>query len=130
MAIHHRICHILGGTFGLAHGDVNSVVLPHAARFNQPAAPQALERVAGAMGVEDAPTALFDLATSIGAPISLQALGMEQGDLEQAARLIVDQPGWNPRTVEVADVLALLEDAFHGSRPALRSKLATGGPGG
>jgi maleylacetate reductase len=126
MAIHHRICHILGGTFGLAHGEVNSVVLPHAARFNQPAAPEALERVAVDMGVEDAPTGLFDLAASIGAPTSLQALGMKEDDLEQAARLIVDAPTWNPRPVEFTDVLALLEAAFHGRRPAPRQELARG----
>ncbi len=44
MAIHHRICHVLGGTFGLGHGEVNSVILPHAARFNEAAAPDALRR--------------------------------------------------------------------------------------
>ncbi|MGH2557402.1 MAG: maleylacetate reductase, partial [Actinomycetota bacterium] len=130
MAVHHRICHVLGGTFGLAHGDVNSVILPHAARYNQPAVPEALERVARAMGVEDAPTALFDLAAEMGAPTSLEALGMEEKDLAEAARLIVDPPSWNPRPVEMADVLALLEDAFEGRRPIPRAELGMGVQGG
>jgi alcohol dehydrogenase class IV len=124
VAVHHRICHVLGGTFGLAHGDVNSVILPHAARYNQPSAPEALDRVARAMGVEDAPTALFDLAVAMGAPTSLEALGMNEKDLMEAARLVVDPPLWNPRPVEMADVLALLEDAFQGTRPAPRAALA------
>jgi maleylacetate reductase len=118
MALHHRICHVLGGTFGLAHGDVNAVILPHAARFNQPAAPEALGRVARAMGVDDAPSGLFDLALSIGAPTSLSALGMRQEDLETAARLAADPPPWNPRPVSASDVLALLQEAFEGRRPA------------
>jgi len=118
MALHHRICHVLGGTFGLAHGDVNAVILPHAARFNQPAAPEALGRVARAMGVDDAPSGLFDLALSIGAPTSLGALGMRQEDLETAARLAADPPPWNPRPVSASDVLVLLQDAFEGRRPA------------
>jgi alcohol dehydrogenase class IV len=118
MALHHRICHVLGGTFGLAHGDVNAVILPHAARFNQPAAPEALDRVARALGVDDAAAGLFDLALSIGAPTSLAALGMKEADLVEAARLSADPPPWNPRPVEVDDMVSLLEDAFHGRRPA------------
>lgn len=117
MAVHHRICHVLGGTFGLAHGDVNAVILPHAARFNQEAAPEALSRVARALGATDAPTALFDFAISIGAPTSLEALGMKEADLDRAAELSASPPPWNPRPVEVADVRALLEDAFRGRRP-------------
>lgn len=118
MALHHRICHVLGGTYGLAHGEVNAVILPHAARFNQPAAPEALDRVARAMGVEDAADALFDLAVSIGAPTSLAALGMRQSDLEEAARLAAMPPPWNPRAVSAGEVLQLLNDAFEGRRPA------------
>jgi maleylacetate reductase len=118
MALHHRICHVLGGTYGLAHGEVNSVILPHAARFNHPAAPEPLEAVARAMGVADAATGLFDLAVSIGAPTSLEALGMRRSDLEEAARLAADPPPWNPREVSPGDVLAILEAAFEGRRPA------------
>jgi alcohol dehydrogenase class IV len=118
MALHHRICHVLGGTYGLAHGEVNSVILPHAARFNQPAATEALDRVARAMGVGDAATGLFDLAVSIGAPTSLEALGMHRSDLEEAARLAANPPPWNPRQVSPGDVLEILEAAFEGRRPA------------
>jgi maleylacetate reductase len=118
MALHHRICHVLGGTFGLSHGEVNAVILPHAARFNQQAAPEALARAAAALGVEDAATGLFDFALAVGAPTSLEQLGMRQEDLEVAARLSVDPPPWNPRPVDVENIGALLDDAFHGRRPA------------
>jgi alcohol dehydrogenase class IV len=117
MALHHRICHVLGGTYGLAHGEVNAVILPHAARFNQSAAPEALDRVARAIGVENAAEGLFDLAVSIGAPTSLAALGMRRSDLKEAARLVADPPPWNPRPVSPNDVFRLLEDAFAGRRP-------------
>ncbi|HEV8419924.1 MAG TPA: maleylacetate reductase [Actinomycetota bacterium] len=117
MALHHRICHVLGGTYGLAHGEVNSVILPHAARFNQPAASEALARAARALGFEDAAAGLFDLAESVGAPTSLAALGMRREDLEEAARLATDPPPWNPRPVSQSDVLGLLMDAFEGQRP-------------
>jgi alcohol dehydrogenase class IV len=126
MALHHRICHVLGGTFGLSHGDVNAVVLPHAARFNQDAAPEALERAARALGAADAATALFDFALSIGAPTSLAQLGMREEDLDRVAELSADPPPWNPRPVVVADVRALLEDAFLGRRPEPRRTGETG----
>ena len=117
MAIHHRICHVLGGTFGLSHGDVNAVILPHAARFNQEAAPDALARAARALGATDAPTALFDLALAIGAPTSLAQLGMREEDLDRAAELSANDSHWNPRPVDVSDLRVLLEDAFRGRRP-------------
>jgi len=117
MAIHHRVCHVLGGTFGLAHGDVNAVVLPHAALYNREAAPEALARAARALDANDAPTALFDLAVGIGAPTSLAQLGMDERDLDRAAELAVDPPPWNPRPVRLEDIRQLLQDAFVGHRP-------------
>jgi alcohol dehydrogenase class IV len=117
MALHHRICHVLGGTFGLSHGDVNAVMLPHVARFNRDAAPDALARAAKALDASDAATALYDLAAEIGAPTSLAQLGMHEEDLGRAAHLSVDPPAWNPRPADAADVRSLLEDAFRGRRP-------------
>jgi maleylacetate reductase len=118
MAIHHRICHVLGGTFALPHGDVNAVILAHAARYNEPAAPEALARAARALGVEEAPIGLFEFARAVGAPTSLESLGMRREDLAEAARLSVSPPPWNPRPVAFEEVLDLLEDAFLGRRPA------------
>ena len=30
MALHHKLCHVLGGSFGLPHAETHTVVLPHA----------------------------------------------------------------------------------------------------
>jgi maleylacetate reductase len=117
MALHHRICHVLGGTFGLSHGDVNAVMLPHVVRFNRDAAPEQLSRAARALEATDAATALYDLAARIGAPSSLAQLGMREEDLQRAASLSVDPPPWNPRQADEADVTQILVDAFVGKRP-------------
>lgn len=129
MALHHRVCHVLGGTFGLSHGDVNAVILPQAARFNQAAAPEALARAARALSAPDAATALFDLAVSIGAPTSLSQLGMREADLDRAAELAVEPPPWNPRPVDVTSLRALLDDAYHGRRPEPRTPSGAAGSG-
>jgi maleylacetate reductase len=112
MGLHHRICHVLGGTYGLPHGDANAVMLPHVARFNATAAPRALGRVASALSHSDAPAAIEELRGRLGAPASLTQLGMNANDLEEAARVIVDPPPANPRPVARDDVLAILRDAM------------------
>ena len=117
MALHHKLCHTLGGTFDLPHAETHTVVLPHAAAYNASAAPEAMARVARALGVTDAPTGLYDLAKGLGAPVALKDIGMPEGGLDRAADLAVANPYWNPRPIERAAIRALLDDAFFGRRP-------------
>jgi maleylacetate reductase len=124
MALHHKLCHTLGGSFDLPHAEVHTVVLAHAIAFNAAAAPQAMERIRRALGLRGTTSAaagLFDLARDNGAPVSLQAIGMKENDLDRAAALAVSQPYWNPRPFGVAqqgEIRRLLQDAFEGMRPA------------
>ncbi|MBA3350253.1 MAG: maleylacetate reductase [Actinobacteria bacterium] len=118
VALHHTICHVLGGTFGLAHADANAVMLPHVARFNSGHAPEAMERMAWALGAAGAPNGLFDLARRLGAPRALSDLGMAEDDLEEAARLATQALSYNPRPSTEADVLQILRDAHAGRHPS------------
>ena len=118
MAIHHKLCHVLGGSFNLPHAEVHTVILPHAAAFNREAAPDAMRMVAEALGTSDAPQGLFDLAVRIGAPTSLKEIGMPREGLDRAAMLATTNPYYNPRPIDLAGVRQLLEDAFEGRRPA------------
>ena len=118
VGIHHRVCHVLGGTYGVGHGEANSVILPQAVAYNADAAREAIDQVAGAMGVADAAGGIFDLLAEIGAPTSLAELGFAETDLDRAAELAVETTNYNPRPVDVASVRAMLDDAFHGRRPA------------
>jgi maleylacetate reductase len=54
MGLHHKLCHTLGGSFNLPHAEVHTVVLPHALAYNAAGAPQAMARVARALGCADA----------------------------------------------------------------------------
>jgi len=118
MSLHHKLCHTLGGTFDLPHAETHTVVLPHAMAYNAPAAPEAMTRLARAIGAPDAPQGLFDLAKSLGAPTSLRELGMPEEGLEKVIDLALANPYWNPRPLEREPMRKLLEDAFHGRRPA------------
>jgi maleylacetate reductase len=118
MALHHKLCHTLGGTFNLPHAELHAVVLPHAIAFNAPAIAEAAARIARAVaGDRSAPAgaALQALARRCGAPMSLHSIGMRREDLPRAAALACQNAYWNPRPFEQAQILALLERAFDGA---------------
>jgi maleylacetate reductase len=117
MALHHKLCHTLGGSFDLPHAEVHSVVVPHATAYNAPAAPDAMRRIAVALGAQDAAQGMFDLAQRLGAPTSLAAIGMQANAIDKAADLAVKSPYWNPRPIDRDSIRRLIDDAFHGRRP-------------
>jgi maleylacetate reductase len=120
MALHHKLCHTLGGAFDLPHAETHAVILPHVAAFNAGAAGAALTPVTSALGGEDPGAALHAFALRLGAPTALRDLGLSETDLDRAADLAVANPYWNPRPVERAGVRALLQDAWAGAPPGTR----------
>ncbi|MBI3373649.1 MAG: maleylacetate reductase [Betaproteobacteria bacterium] len=117
MALHHKLCHTLGGSFGLPHAETHAIVLPHAARYNRDAAREAMQRTASALGVDDAPTGLYDLELRLGLKLALKDLGLKESDLDRAAKLATESPYPNPAPLGYAGIRAVLEAAFHGRRP-------------
>jgi alcohol dehydrogenase class IV len=90
--LHHKICHVLGGTFDLPHAEVHAVILPYvAAHFLTAAAP--IEAVLPGGG--SAAARLQSLARRLGCPTSLASLGMPESDLSLAASLVAapEAPG-------------------------------------
>jgi alcohol dehydrogenase class IV len=118
MALHHKLCHTLGGSFNLPHAETHTIVLPHVLAYNRDAAPLAMRRMARALRADDAAQAVFDLAREHGAPTALKQLGVTAENLQVALELALKNPYWNPRPVERAPLRALLEAAFEGRRPA------------
>jgi len=122
-ALHHKLCHVLGGTFGLDHGEVNAVLLPYVAAFNAPATSAELRDAAVALGGDgssatDTAARLRDLAVRLDLPLSLAAIGTPAEGLDTAARLAVDAVGSdNPRAVDAASLHILLDDAYVGRWP-------------
>jgi alcohol dehydrogenase class IV len=114
MALHHKLCHVLGGSFGLPHAETHAIVLPHVVRFNQAGAPEAVARAARALGASDAAAALFELLAELGLPQGLEALGLRAEDLPRAADLATQRSYPNPRPVDREHILALLSDALVG----------------
>ncbi|MGY2907856.1 maleylacetate reductase [Bradyrhizobium sp. URHC0002] len=117
MALHHKLCHTLGGSFNLPHAETHTVILPHAIAYNAPAAPEAMTRIATALGAPDAACGLHDLARKLAAPASLREIGMPESGIDQAADLAVKNPYWNPRTIEREAIRELIARAWRGDAP-------------
>ncbi|QOH35150.1 maleylacetate reductase [Burkholderia cepacia] len=122
MTLHHKLCHTLGGSFNLPHAPTHTVVLPHALAYNAAHAPDAMQRIARAIGTNDAARGLYALALDNGAPVSLKAIGMQEADLDRAADLATANPYWNPRPIERDGLRALLQDAFDGNLPGTTAR--------
>jgi maleylacetate reductase len=123
MALHHKLCHTLGGSFNLPHAEVHTVVLPQALAFNASAAPEAMRKIGQALGgatTQSAAALAYSLALDNGAPVALRDIGMQADDLDRAADIAVSNPYWNPRpigTAQRAEVRDLLQRAYEGVRP-------------
>ncbi len=117
MGLHHKLCHVLGGTFDLPHAETHALVLPYSAAYNADAAPDAMRQMAAALGVPDAATGLFELARRLRLPTGLHALGMPAEGIDQAANLAVAAPYPNPAPIDRIAIRALLQAAFDGTAP-------------
>ena len=85
-ALHHRICHLLGGAFDLPHAETHSAVLSHVAALNAPAVPEASARLAAALGADDLAGGVYDLERRVGAPTGLRELGLAEERLDEVVR--------------------------------------------
>jgi len=118
MALHHKLCHVLGGSFDLPHAETHTIVLPHVAAYNRSHAREALSLVANALGSNDAARGLFELNVKLGVPLALKDIGMPADGIDKAVRLAMSSPYWNPRPVEEASLRELLQNAYEGRQPS------------
>jgi maleylacetate reductase len=119
MSLHHKLCHTLGGTFNLPHAETHTIVLPHALAYNAPAAPEAMQRIARALGAGDATRGIYDLARKLNAKLALRDIGMPEGGIDRAADLAVTNAYWNPRPLERDAIRDLIGRAFAGEPPVV-----------
>ena len=117
MALHHKLCHTLGGLFDLPHAETHTAVLPHAVAYNREAAPEAMKAIARALGRQEPASGLYDLAASLGATMALRELGMPHAGIVEATELSLANPYWNPRALARAGIESLLTSAYEGARP-------------
>lgn len=117
VALHHKLCHVLGGSFDLPHAETHTIILPHAVAYNQPAIPEAIDALRRALNTDEPANALFELAGKLRAPRGLSEVGMLEADLPKAADILLENPFWNPRSLDREEIERLLMNAYDGRRP-------------
>ena len=113
-ALHHKLCHVLGG-FGMPHAEVHAAVLPYVTEFLAPAAPDAVARIAGALGDADAVAGLLRLAADLGAADTLADLGLTAERADLAAELAAAAAPEHPRRPSTGETREILERALVGA---------------
>jgi alcohol dehydrogenase class IV len=113
MGVGHAMAQALGGRYGLAHGTMNAVCLPHALRFNAVVAADAVVRFGAAMDRDDPITRVSELAALAG-PAELRAYGVPYDELGEIAALTAERPAAraNPRPASTEEILELLRAAW------------------
>jgi maleylacetate reductase len=117
MGLHHKICHTLGGSFGMPHAETHAVMLPYTIAYNAPDAPEAARKIAEALGAANAPSSLHDLLHRLCPVTSLSGLGMAESDLDRAADIATRNPYPNPRPLDRSAIRAMLQRAWGGETP-------------
>lgn len=126
MGLHHGVCHVLGGTANIPHGIANSVILPHAIRFNADATALQLIPAAQAMKipvngtspqavVEALRQGIFELIGRLNLPQRLRDAGVTASDLPRLAQLAFENRTVqnNPKPIsDVAQMERFLEEAW------------------
>lgn len=131
--LHHKICHVLGGTFDLPHAQTHAVVLPHVLGFNADTVPESAARLASALRAgrtesatcaspnADADSSVRELQhlyDRVGAPTRLDELGFTADDIPEAVeRIQAVAPASNPAEVTVSGLTELLTRALTGRPP-------------
>ena len=117
MALHHKLCHTLGGSFDLPHAETHAIILPHAIHYNAQAVPGLLAPLTDLLDGSSPGMALWQFAKSMGAPLALRVLGLQVQDLDRVVEIATRNPYWNPREVTADGIRALLEKAWTGEAP-------------
>jgi alcohol dehydrogenase class IV len=109
IAVHHAVCQTLVRVAGTPHAQTNAVMLPHSVRLMEPRTPDAIGRVAEALGDTD----VGMLAARAGVT-RLAELGVEDSQVEDVVVAALQHPaiGNTPDPPGEVELRELLEQAL------------------
>jgi alcohol dehydrogenase len=119
----HALQFAVGALTHTAHGLGTGLLLPYVMEFNRPARPAEIAALSALMG-GDAVERVHALGLQVGLPASLSEIGVGEEDLRGMAeasvgiKRLIDN---SPRPIDVDDLEAILEAAWHGDPERLRA---------
>ncbi|TWU76298.1 hypothetical protein ED733_005568 [Metarhizium rileyi] len=116
MGLHHKLCHVLGGSLALPHAETHAVVLPHALSYNAPAITDQMAKLAAVLPGSDGDAlhGLELLLDKLQVPRALRDLGMKEGDVVKATEMATGNQYPNPRALEPEWIGELIRRAWAG----------------
>lgn len=126
MGVHHGTCHVLGGTAGVPHGIANSIVLPHAIRYNSDQLADLIAMAGEAMGIaragrsdqavaEETADRVYELVSQLNVPQRLRDADVPESLLPKLAEnmLLSGSVRDNPKPVAtIDDAMSILRAAW------------------
>lgn len=115
MALHHKAAHVLGGTFGLEHSKVHTVLQSYVLEYQWPYLSSDIQaEFRQALSSDTPPITLRVLAAEAGAPTNLQSIGFKKADIEKAANIMAANPYANIAPLSKEGLKGMLERAYGG----------------
>ncbi len=120
----HALAYPLGGTFDVAHGLANSILLPYVMEFNEPVCQVKFARIAEALGfaggdekkkASRAVEMVRKLSKEVGIPERLRDIGIPEGaigQMAQSAAKVTRLLNNNPREMTIDDVKQIYKNAY------------------
>lgn len=116
MALHHKLCHTLGGSFGLPHAETHTIVLAHALSYNAPAVPFQMADLASVLPESDgdAIRGLNLILDKLKVKKALKDFGMTEGDVNKATEIAMSAQYPNPRELEEDKIREIIRKCWAG----------------
>lgn len=116
MALHHKLCHTLGGSFGLPHAETHTIVLAHALSYNAPAVPSPMADLASVLPESggDAIRGLNAMLEKLKVKRALKDFGMKEGDVNKATEIAMSAQYPNPRPLEESKIREIIRRCWAG----------------
>ena len=115
MSLHHKMAHVLGGTFGLDHSSVHTVLQAYVLEYQWDALTKEVkDDFCSVLDHVYAPAALLELARSMGAPTNLAAIGFKEKDIEKAVDTVLAKPYANPKELTKKGLIDMLAKGYAG----------------
>jgi alcohol dehydrogenase class IV len=114
-SLHHKLAHVLGGSFNLDHSQTHTALLPYVVRYQLPGLSQMiLHDLQSVLNDKNAPKKMRNLSEQMGAPISLNAIGFQKADIPKAASLLTKTNFPNPVPIDQKSIEEMLTAAYEG----------------
>lgn len=121
----HALAYPLGGTFDVAHGLANSILLPYVMEFNRPACEEKFAKIADALGTVGAESmsdkasaavkAVVDLSRDVGIPKHMRDINIPEDAIPEMAAVAMKVTRLlnnNPREMTLEDIEGIYRLAY------------------